>query len=360
MPSPAPREPAWDAPQGPPRPRSALLWDGSGAALVATAGLWSALSGLVAGADPRPFLGVLAATALAYLLGRQLVEDGPRLLVAVAGLVAAWVVLASADRGRLTLPLHYDNADAALVLLGAAALALGTARSRRRDLRAAGVAGALAGLFLVALLEVAAAVVGGGFLALAAVAAWVGVPVRPRRLAGAAATLVAGVVAVTVLLGSAPSRAGPVVGAAESTLTSRRLDLWHDALQIVAAHPLTGVGPGRFSAVSPVALSDVDASWAHSLLLGHAAETGIFGAASLAAVGVWAVLRLGWAAGRGRPPRDRAAAALIGVGTWTAFGLESAVDYIATFPAVPVLAGLILGAATKQAGDDAPGPDRPR
>lgn len=112
-----------------------------------------------------------------------------------------------------------------------------------------------------------------------------------------------------------------------------RQTLWEVALGLWRAHPVTGGGPGSYVLVNPYGY-DPDTMAAHSSLLQVGAELGLVGVVLLAAlVAAGYVL-----AGRGAAPY-----AILATAAWTALWVHSLVDHLFDYPAVPLLAGVVLG-----------------
>jgi len=260
----------------------------------------------------------------------------PSAIVAISTIVAigSWNHLA--DGSPRSAPLGYGNAAAALFALGVAAALLVVVPSRHSGVRVAG--------------WVAAVALAGAVLATGCVAAslLLPLPMIATRIAGSAVRILALVgclaiavaILVTVAAGTAyrADRSSGVQSLLARGLTERRLELWHDAVAIIEAHPLTGVGAGHFRDVSPTARGDADAAWAHEEFLQVGAEQGVIGAALLVG-GVWAAL---WWLGSSTVAGPRAA---IGVAALTSLGIHASVDYVLHFPVVVLCAGAIVGAA---------------
>jgi O-antigen ligase len=235
-------------------------------------------------------------------------------------------------------PFGYSNADAAFftqAMVAAWMVACAT-RSGTGRWTAFG-----AGL-LFALVPIA----GGGravvvlfALALAAMfAGGRGIPTKAVAVVGAG-LFVAGVL-VTVVLGATfeGKVSGDVDQLVDATISTRRPELWHDALVLIGEHPLTGVGPGRWADESPAARADADADQAHNAFLQQGAETGVVGMALLLLVVLWAFVSLASNTAGG-------AYAALGVAALTAFGLHASIDYIFDFPAVVLTTAALVGAA---------------
>ena len=133
---------------------------------------------------------------------------------------------------------------------------------------------------------------------------------------------------------------------AEATVNGRLL-LWQESLELVAHHPLLGVGPSRFvdsigafhtpqwaASVGPYAPPDSP----HNLVLQVAAAGGVLGVLAVVALaGAW-VLSL-WRAGSLTPAQSGAAVAVVGAGTAYMAGFT---DLITT-PMACLLAGVAVG-----------------
>ena len=149
------------------------------------------------------------------------------------------------------------------------------------------------------------------------------------------------VLTATIALGSfytPMDRSGLVDRVVDSTLTERRAALWHEALVIMAEHPIAGVGVDGFQVFSPTARSDPDARWAHNGFLQQGAETGVVGLILLVLLFVWGFVRL---AATATPDAFSA----LGAVALAALGIHASVDYILHFPAVPLTAAALVGAA---------------
>jgi O-antigen ligase len=121
-------------------------------------------------------------------------------------------------------------------------------------------------------------------------------------------------------------------------LSARRTALWRDAMEIIADEPVFGAGPGMFAGTGPTALADADARWAHSAYLQAGAETGVIGAVLLG-------LLLLWVYGALFRSRQDMRLIVIGTAAITAFAVHAAIDYVAHFPAVVIVAALLAGLA---------------
>lgn len=308
--------------------------DGLALGLVGLLAAWVAF-GL---GETRPELLVLVLAAASYGAGRGL-STLPLGLPVASGLVAvgAVTVLATAtvDGSALSPPLGYGNANGALAALAVGAALLPGLSSPRRAVRLLGV-GTAAALLPLCLLTAshAAVVVAAGLVVLGAAVAVrpsLGRPV-PRLTAAAVLLALAGTVAVG-LRGRAPA-------AVEAALSDRRVVLWSESLDLLRAHPLSGVGVGAFRTSSPTAVADPDAAWAHSVWLQQGAETGVIGMALLLALALLLLLRVRSGL------RDRGVGA---VGTAVLGGvlLQASIDYVLHFPAVVGVAALLAGLSAR-------------
>jgi O-antigen ligase len=323
--------------------RLGLLLDLVGVVLAAALVLWTWVASAASGGDPEPsVLLVVAAGATvvgARVAGRLHRLTVPGILLAVA---AGLAVASSSDilsRAPLSGPFGYVNAKAAFFAQVALAGLMLTAVSRRPGGRLLGVTAAAAAFVVPAASASRAAV------ALVIIVPLVALVVAGRWGPRVAATscgalLLAGIVG-TVGLGwtySSNDRNRPVEGAATANLSQRRLVLWQEALHIAAEHPLTGIGPGRFSQVSPTARADRDARWAHHAFLQEAAEKGWTGLVVLVAVFGWGFARL--AVSSGPPP-----VVALGAASLAVLGLHACADYVMHFAAVPIATAALVGTA---------------
>lgn len=312
-----------------------------GAIIVATAGVWALLAAAGRPASPEGFLLGLLTVSAAYVAGRVAgARSAFGVCAALAGAVAVLLLLSpdALAGDTLAAPLGYGNANGALVAqaVGAACIASLAATSDRRR----GEMHLLAGLLVLGAFATRslAAVFGALTILL------VGLTAMSARRRGSfvvvGAVCVAVVAASTVYLASdRVSGASGVRGTAESGLTERRIDVWHDALELTRENPWRGSGPGTFLAQSPTAMADADTKAAHSQWLRQSAEQGVPGLLCLVALLGWAYVRL-W--------RSRQDPAVVAVGTvaLTAFALHASMDYVAEFPVVLMAMGLVLGVAT--------------
>lgn len=320
-------------------------WDAVGAGLCACWLVWAA----VCGAAPAVALALLAGTV--YLAGRMLTRYRAPVALALAAALAA-VVLTGGLRGPEAGYLGYANATGALAVQGVALAGI-AATSRSRAPRA--VALLLAAVLSASTLQLSHASAVGAALVLVAVAATlagvrVRVPGGPLVVAGSA--LVAGIMTVTAAVGL---RFGALTDTSDAVwlaaLSQRRAQLWHDAVILAAQRPVTGTGAGGFARLAPTA-ADTDTTMAHSLLLGVAVEAGWVGAVLLAAGMVWALGRTGVHSG--------AAPQAVAVAAWTAFQLQSAIDYVGSSWAVVAVTAGVAGLATSSAGRSVRRARRPR
>ncbi|MDX1622225.1 MAG: O-antigen ligase family protein [Nitriliruptorales bacterium] len=320
------------------------LLDAVGLALGAALIVW--ISGAVnsVGGDGVPMAALVAASFVVFVCSRRVARTQPALVPLVVGVGGALLLLlpdlghvvGTRAAGRPYGPLVYANATGALYLivgLASSSIALG---ARRSGTRVVASLSALA-FVAVALASGSAAVPFLGGVALALVVARVSSPGSPVGHLGA--VVVAGAVATTVALGAAYSPTGSTGDGAEFghvLLTERRLSLWHESLQMVAAAPLWGVGPGRFAESSVTAQADRDVFTPHHGYLLVASELGVVGGALVLGLLAWGFAVLA----RSTRPRDAA----VGVAALTVVGTHAAVDYVARSPVV-VLAAVALVAA---------------
>lgn len=325
-------------------------------ALAGALAAWTSLSTLATDADAAAaarVVGLLALAAGAYAAGRLIGDRTPWLppaavaAGAVIALVPTWVGRSSpAAAGAL----GYSNASAELSVQGFAAAVLVLALVGRR---ARAVPAALAALVLAVATIRSDSIAATGLLALPAVsvvAAAAGV--SPRRILAGLATLLVVALAGTVVLGATGGQDRddrPVSPVIDATLSGRRIELWHDALVLMAEHPVLGVGPDRFSMESPMARSDRDARWAHNGFLQQGAETGLVGLALLLGIFLWGLGRLGGGRGGSAIGAIAHGPAVAAGAAVAALGIHACIDYVLHFPTLPVAAAAILGSAVPRA-----------
>jgi O-antigen ligase len=305
---------------------------------LAAAG-WTFLSSLASGGDPIEVAAMLVAVVLVFWGARVLTGRFPSLVAAMVAVgIASAGVLSRADlfaNGPLGGPRGYTNASAALYLQGVVVSLMLFVESSRA-LRVAALAATL-GFCVATLLTGSQA--SNVLLALPAIA----LLGTSRRAAARVITLFLGLfltaLASTILIGATYSHhgsAGGITGLIDTTLSSRRSALWHDALVLTTDNPIVGVGPGRFRYESPVARSDRDAAWAHNSFLQQGAEGGVPALVLAVSIVVWAFVRLLLA------PRARVAS--LGAASLAALVIHSCIDYLLHFPVLPLTVAALVGA----------------
>ena len=257
--------------------------------------------------------------------------------LAVGGVaLTSWSELAV--RGPLHGPLGYTNANAALYLQGTVAACMIAAGAPLRVVR-------ITGIVLAAGLTGATILVGSQaatlLLSLPLVALLVRTGTGARRFIVVTLILFLTTFAMTGIVGMFVSDvgSGSVGHLIQAALSERRPALWHDALTLTAQNPLLGVGPGRFHEESELARSDPDAAWAHNGFLQQAAEGGVPALILTLSGFVWGFVRLAVAP---RSPLAALGAASLGV-----LGIQACLDYVLHFPALPVIAAALVGAAVE-------------
>ncbi|MFW6039308.1 MAG: O-antigen ligase family protein [bacterium] len=319
-----------------PRPEA---YDLLGIVLVAAFAAWTVVSAVVRGSNSGPQLAMVAVATAAYLAGRMRGGERP---VFVAGAIVASILIVTVlsgpgavSGGPSAPPLGYANANGALFTLGVAAAAMVAILANKELVRRP------AGVLTVVLLALTAATTSRAAVVLAtAVMLIVLVAHRIGRwVALAGPLLVAGASAVTIMLVLAQDP--PALQTLERGLSERRTVLWYEALDMMRDNPVFGVGPGMFSEISPTALGDADAAWAHSAYLQVGAETGVIGLLLLGALLLWAFGALF------RSRQDVRLIVVAAAGT-TAVAVHAAIDYLAHFPVVVAVASLLTGLASSR------------
>jgi O-antigen ligase len=303
---------------------------------------WVHLAAVWPGSSTGPLTTLVLASASAFLMGR-LATSVRRTFVpaAVVGGVALLAmttpdVLSGTPLGG---PLGYANANGAFFVQAAIAGLMLAAAARTTAVRFLGFASAsVFGIVPFAAKSVTSAVL---LLVLPAFALSVRFLGTRVAVAGCAALFIAALMTTVVLavsydVGDRSSRVDRIV---DATIDERRVALWHEALSMMRERPAVGVGVGGFAVLSSIARSDPDARWAHNSFLQHGAETGVVGLTLLTLLFVWAFVILGVA---GKPDT----VTVLGAVVVAALGIHASVDYILHYPAVPITAAALVGAAT--------------
>jgi O-antigen ligase len=313
--------------------RLRVVLDGVGALLLLLS-IGSVLIAAGKGGTPGPDVALLIGTAIVLVAGR-LLGSVHRGIVPAVVVVRGVAVVASGPLiggGPLEGAFRYRNATGAFCVLATVAALMAAASVPRRWIRFLAILAALA-FATVAAFDSAAS----GLSLLVIVIALIGLmgPRGVRTSIVALATLFVVVLAATIVLGAGYRPGGDTV--AVRALTERRLVLWHEALQIIRAHP-GGVGPGRFSEVSPIASRDADARWAHNEFLQQGVELGVLGLVLLLLIVLWGFARL-WV----HPSPDLFVE--LGAAALAALSIHACVDYVLHFPAIPLAAAALVGTA---------------
>jgi O-antigen ligase len=247
------------------------------------------------------------------------------------------------DGGPLSGPFGYRNAFGALLLLGALAWVMGGVALRRPALALLSFVPAVV-LGALAIRSSSATAAGAALVAVAALACFGTKGARTAVMACGAATAI--VLAATIWMGATYQPGRPPTGVAariaDAGITERRLALWHDALEIIGAHP-TGIGHGRFVETSTTALGDRDAAHAHQEFLEQGAELGWVGLALTIALLAWTFARLAITR-RADAVTALSAVALAGA------SIHASVDYVWHFPPIPLATAALV--ATGFIGED--------
>jgi O-antigen ligase len=322
------------------RVRPKWWYDALGAGLVLVLAAWIVVSALVQTGNPWPQVAIVGAATISYAAGRVL---GGRRAVSVLAIVVVIILVGIVAGGPSTVsggpvvpPLGYANANGAVFVIGAAAaLAIATVADQEPVRRVGGVLGVILVGITLRTESRAAAVLAIGVL-LVAVAAH-----RLRRWVVWVGPLFI-LATVTVTVGLGLTHTSPRFSPLVEGLSELRTQLWREALEISAAEPVFGVGPGMFAQASPSALADSDTRWAHSAYLQAAAEIGIVGVVLLSLVLLWVfgALYRSWQDLR---------FIVIGTAAATAVAVQAAIDYLAHFPVVMIVAALFTGLASSRA-----------
>jgi O-antigen ligase len=308
--------------------------------LVGLAIAWTYFAGASPGSSAGPFTALLLASASALVVGRLAASVHrtivPAAVVGGAALLAVTTpdVLSGMPLGG---PLGYANANGAFFVQAAIAGLMLVAVVRTTPVRVVGLASVIAfGVVPFA----AKSVTSGTLLLLLPAIALSLYSLGPRVAVAGCAALFIVVLATTIVLGSTyktGDRSGPVDRLVDATIDERRAALWHEAFVMMSERPSVGVGLGGFQVLSPTARSDRDARWAHNSFLQQGAETGLVGLILLMLIFIWGFVGLSATASD--------ALGVLGAVSLAALGIHASVDYILHFPAVPITAAALVGAA---------------
>lgn len=314
--------------------------DAAGVAVLGACAVWSLITAAVHGGRPEGVLLAVLAVAAGYAAGRifgVLLPVAAPAAAALAGVTLAVAVPRLAPGPETASPLGHAGATAAVLTLSAGAACCAAWATPVPALRLALRLLAGAVVAAAALRGTTAAVVVCGAVLLCSLAAG---HTRRRGPALAGLALSAALVAGLTWAAAGNALPGGLSSALTDELTPRRVDLWHDALDLAHREAAVGVGPGRFGELSTTAAgSALSDGKPHSAPLQLAAEQGVVGVLLLAAAFCWVLFAL-WRAPRPTPVVLTAGATL------TALAALASVGNALSFTTVSVGAGLLAGLAT--------------
>lgn len=312
-----------------------------GVLLFFAAAVWTLVTGAVAGSSPWPMAGLILVAGLSIAVSWVVACRRPALvpMVIVCWALALALVHAGStfDLGSFTGPLGYANASSMFFALAAVAALFVVITASSRAVRGAGVVAIVLLVPLVLFGRVwAVAILLPGVLIAALL-------VTRRRGARTAVVLCGAVFAVSLFatLGIGATRfgigSGPASQLVGDTISGARVQLWYEALTLVATDPLLGVGPGRFADVAPTATRDPDLRWAHNEFLQAGAETGLLGYVLSVGLFAWGFVALSATAS--------GPSSVLGAAALSMLGAHASFDYVLHFPAIAIAGGALLGAA---------------
>ena len=329
-----------------------------GAGLFGTAIGWTLLAAGVG--DPVPVAGTFAGAAAAVLVARAVGTVSRSLVpgaVVVAGAIVAYLsrddLLSAAP---LSGPFGYANAKGAFFMLVTIAGLMVAVAASSLMTRALGLTLAVGAAAVPFVSHVTTSSILVATLPLPAV---LGAEMGPR--AARVVVVTCGVlfilaVATSGLLAVAYARADDsrVPSSVEEALSSDRLQLWSEAVTIIADHPATGVGPGRFRLFSPTALASPAnlLFWAHNEFLQQGAELGVAGLVLLILLFVWGFARL-WLNETPDAVTALGAVALLMV------GVQASVDYPLHFAPIALVSAALVATGMVPADARRVGPCAP-
>ena len=332
-----------DAPRWKTSWSSSSAFDRAGLAAIAVLGIWPLLTG------GWRVTALVVACVGAFGVGRF--QGSSNAWIVPAFLVFGLAMVAAADIGGLFSdspvrgPLGYSNAKAALFVQGAVAAAMlamtaGSMTVRRLALVAAVAFSTVPLVSGTVMASLTLVLVGASFVA-------------PRRWARPAIT---GFMAVFVAALVATTAIGIAGGFSGASGGERRVTLWGEAVDLMAANYVLGAGERGFDELSPTAVSDADASWAHNEFLQLGAEHGVPALAAAVFLILWllAWLRRGEVMSTLALPAGAAVAAL---------SVQATFDYVGHFALIPMFCAALVGTAlgvaeTRTTGSRAGRPSR--
>lgn len=307
---------------------------------LAGACAWALISAAVAGGNPVPMIGVIAASgaslAAGFAVSRTRPWVVPAIVLAAAGIVAAAagseITSALPTKG----PFGYANATGSFYVQAVVA-GLMLAAAVPRPWRWVGFVGAAAAAVVVVANGSTAARVLLVLVAAGAAVALTGAR-RPVAIGLGALSAIALVGTLAVGVASDPFAGGvPGSGVFDAT----RKALWNEAVGNMTEHPIVGVGPGGFAEAAPSRLIDTGLGKAHNGFLQIGAETGVVGMGLV-------VLAFGWLFASVAGRSDPILLAVLGTLALAAFAVGACVDYLMHFPGIPVTAAALAGTAMSQ------------
>lgn len=319
----------------PPRLRSDLL----GAALFSASAGWAAFAGRQGGGNVPPAVEVLLASAAALVVARLVTHWARPIVPVTVATIAAVLLIVNVGEvvtgAPLGSPFGYANATGAFFAQAVVAGLMLSAASERSWAKVLGIAAAT----LFAAVPFVVGSIAPGVLVVLGVVMVVGLV--PKVVVALCGALVGGALVVSVVLGATyrgGDRSALVDRVVDASITERRVALWHEALDLMVEHPATGVGTGGFAVTAETARGDPDARWAHNEFLQQGAETGVAGMLLLVSLLAWGFARL-WVVETADVVTALGAVAL------AALGVQACIDYVLHFPAVPLAAAAVVGAA---------------
>ncbi|QIQ06260.1 O-antigen ligase family protein [Streptomyces liangshanensis] len=313
-----------------------------GAVVLGACAVWALISAAAGGGRPEGILLAVLALAAGYACGRI---SGGTVPVAAASVVAVAALAAAVVSGRDTpaasvavaTPQGDSGAVAALLALAAGAACCAATSARRHRSRVL--------LRLLAVTIAAAALLLGSVAGLVAVLGVLLCSLAAARMRRRSAALAGLALVAALVVGGSWAVAEDALPeglsvSLEGQLTTNRVQLWHEAVDLAKEHPLLGVGPDRFGDLSPTALQSLDSDGKpHSAALQEVSEQGVVGLLLLATVFGWLLH------GLVRSPCSTPVVLTAGA-TLTALATLASVGNALSFAPVTAGAGLLAGLAT--------------
>jgi len=315
------------------------LLDGAFLLLVLLLIGWLLLAAEVTGGNGIPASTILLLSAGSYVVASTATRQHSWVIPAIVAIATVGLVFVDRDvllTGPYNAPLGYSNAAGSLFLIAAGAGLMVVARSRVPGIRW------IAGLsvLLFSTLPWLNRTLSASVLVICLPLALLAVSDRAVRFVVATAAAFSALAFAAVLILGSTYDGASVAPWLQTSLSERRVMLWSDALHLIGANRVVGVGPGLFPLNSPTALLHSDTIWPHNELLHLGAEAGLIALFLMLGILGVAFARLWFA--------PLSVATAVAAATLGAVVVQANIDYILHFPAIGVAAAALVGAGANR------------